>query len=150
MRGGVPVKASDESLPESPESSLPESSPVELGDVDAPRELAAAAVVVVVDPGAVVLVVVDPDPVVVVVVLVVDVVDPLAAVNVTVTGSLVRSTLSVVSSAVYVTGSAVVSVTSNKAFPVLVVVPLIAVTTELPPDTERVTTLPGTASPSPL
>jgi hypothetical protein len=148
MRGGVPVKASDESLPEPPESSPPESSPVELGDVDAPREL--AAVVVVVDPGAVVLVVVDPDPVVVVVVLVVDVVDPLAAVNVTVTGSLVRSTLSVESSAVYVTDSAVVSVTSNKAFPVLVVVPLIAVTVELPPDTERVTTLPGTASPSPL
>jgi hypothetical protein len=142
------VKASDESLPESPESSPPESSPVELEDVDAPRELAA---VVVVDPGAVVLVVVDPDPVVVVVLVVdVDVVEPLAAVNVTVTGSLVRSTLSVESSAVYVTDSAVVSVTSNKAFPVLVVVPLIAVTVELPPETERVTTLPGTASPSPL
>ena len=71
------MKASDESLPEPPELS-----PLESADVDAPREPAA---VVVVDPGAVVLVVVDPDPVVVVVVVVVVDVDPLAAVNVTVT-----------------------------------------------------------------
>jgi hypothetical protein len=43
-----------------------------------------------------------------------------------------------------------VSVTVNRAFPVLVVVALTAVTVELPPEGVSVTVLPGTASPAPL
>jgi len=138
--GGTPVKARAESLlPELPE--LPSD---ELADVGRLVELVGDVVVVVEPVAPVVVVVVDPDPVVVVVV-----VDPLDCVNWTVTGSLVRSTPSVVSSAVYVTDSAEVSVTVKSALPVLVVVPFTAVTVEPPPEAESVTTLPGTAIPSP-
>jgi hypothetical protein len=104
-------------------------------------------VVVVVDEDAsvveVVEVVLDVEPVAVVVeVVVLD-----DAVKVTVTARPGKFTLSVVSSAVYVTDSGLVSDTVNDAVPVSSVVALTAVTVELPPEGVRVTVLPSTGSP---
>jgi hypothetical protein len=151
----TPVKASDEeplpSVDESPEPP-PEPPSVEPGEVDTAAVVVVdeSPVVVVVVVGELVVVVESPTVVVVVgdVVVVVDVV-PEAVVNSTVTGMPVRATLSVVSVAVYVTVSAVESVTVKRAFPELSLVPLTVVTVESPPDAARVTVFPGTASPFP-
>jgi hypothetical protein len=157
--GETPVNARDDEPPP-----LPDESPELPSEVVSPAvETPEADVVEVVDAGAVVIVVVVDDPfgevvvvvgevvvVVDVVVVEVEVVVPEVAVNLTVTGRSGRFTPSVVSSAVKVTDSAVVSVTVNRAFPVSVVVPLTAATIELPPEGVSVTALPGTASPAPL
>jgi hypothetical protein len=66
-----------------------------------------------------------------------------------VTGIFERLTLSVVSSAVYVTDSADVSVTVKRALPPVVDVPCTVVTVELPPEGMSVTVFPGTAFPLP-
>ena len=66
----------------------------------------------------------------------------------TVTGRAVRSTLSVVSCAVYFTDSAVVSLTVKVAIPLLFVVALVAVTFEAPPAAVSVTAFPVTGIPA--
>jgi hypothetical protein len=151
----APVKASDgEPVPPEESESSPEESPA-VATSDEP-----AAVVVVVESPPVVVVVVEPPPVVVVVAgavvvvvppgaVVVVVVVALEAVNVTVTSRALRSTPSVVSSALYFKDSAVESVTVKRAAPVSSVVPFMVVTVELPPKAVSVTTLPGTAFPFP-
>ena len=106
---------------------------------ETPAEETGNAVLVVVAPAAVVDVV--EDEVVLVLVLVevdveVDVVAAAAAVKVTLTGMVVRSTLSEVSSAVYVTASAVVSLTVNVATPLLLLVALVLTTFDEPPDSD--------------
>ena len=112
---------------------------------DEEADVVAGVATGVVPEGAVVVVVVE-----LVGLDVVVVVDPAAAaVNVTVTVRAVRSMLSVVSCAVYVTGSAVVSLTVKVAMPLLFVVALVAVTLEPPPDAVNVMVFPVTGSPLP-
>jgi hypothetical protein len=135
---GAPVEA-NEAVLEAPVPVfpvLPEDGP----------EVSVAVATGVTDPGIVVVVVVvvdvdDPGGVVVVVVVVV------AAVKLTVTLSAVKSRASVVSVAVYVTDSTVVSLTANVATPLLLVVAEVAVTFEDPPPALRATAFPATGSP---
>ena len=134
---GAPVEASDAVIdtgaaPEFPV--VPSDAPPDV-DVDVATGVTPADVVVVV-------------PVVPVGLVVVVVPEPAAAaVNVTVTGEAVRSTLSDVSWAVYLTASAVESLTVNVAIPLLSDVAFVAVTFDDPPDPVRDTVLPVTGLP---
>jgi hypothetical protein len=136
-----PVSASEADEPDEPDDPVFPVDPVD----DAPDATDPAAVVAVVLP-----VVPELEDVVVVVVVVgedVLVVElEVAAVNVMVTGNALRSTLSEVSSAVYLTDSAVVSLTVKVAIPVLFVVALVEATLEVPPDSDNVTVFPGSGS----